>query len=85
MVRRIAGRKLFWFNRELSTLVRSCGYRDLLLAELEKAPATASHLSTKLLLDRGALPVAIGRFKFRFSGPEDDLSMFISRAPVEKT
>jgi len=30
------------------------------------------------------LPVVIGRFKFRFSGPEDDPSMFISRAPIEK-
>jgi len=30
------------------------------------------------------LPATIGKYRYRFSGPEDNPRMFISRAPVEK-
>jgi sugar-specific transcriptional regulator TrmB len=52
-MRRIGERPLSKISPLTSSLVKPNRYRDLLLAELRKAPATASRLSTLLHLDRG--------------------------------
>jgi hypothetical protein len=50
-MRRIAGRPLSKVSPSLSSLVKPGKYRDLILAELGKGPATASRLAVRLQLD----------------------------------
>ena len=45
---------------------------------------TAKQLNAYLEAEE-KLPVTIGKHCYRFSGPEDNPHMFLSRAPVEKT
>ena len=64
-MRRSGGRPLSKLNPVVSSLVKPSKYRDFLLAELRKAPATASRLSTRLQLDRGGTFHSLRRLERR--------------------
>jgi predicted ArsR family transcriptional regulator len=64
-MRRIGGRPLSKASPSLSSLVKPGRYRDLILLELGKGPATASRLSARLQLDDEGVRQALRRLERR--------------------
>jgi hypothetical protein len=64
-MRRIGGRPLSKASPSLSSLVKPGRYRDLILFELGKGPATASRVSARLQLDDEGVRQALRRLERR--------------------